>query len=66
MPKCPCIRVLDVDYTPLALTHESECKKAGGDQTSDVRLRDAVELGRGEVGARKADRDEAAQCRMRA
>ena len=48
---------------------ESECKKAGGDKTSDVRLRDAAGLGRGEVDASKADSDEAtgnAGCARRA
>ena len=34
-------------------------QKAGGDKTSDVRLRDAAGLGRGEVEARKDDSDAA-------
>ena len=49
-------------------THmESECKKAGGDKTSDVRLRDAAGLGRGEVDVSETDSEEATrQCRKRA
>ena len=46
---------------------ESERKKAGGDKTSGVRIRDAAGLGRGEVDASEADSDEATrQCRKRA